>query len=293
VEIQPTLGEVTLNWGTYEDCNDCTQSPKVTVGGMTWVGPEDTHVASQTFQTMWNGTGQEEVNLGWAVTGTVSIDPDLVASVGLGNTYGDLVIRCDDMTKGNSSAGCVFENYTPTYTVSTDRYPAAGAYYWLMKTHNSRHYGSQADKSPLHYSPDGQTDNRNVVCPGSWTGRSETPDVSCDEYAFATTQESAGAPNSGVTSGDECAQYYSTPINSTTWTLLEDDNADLPTWSEKCGRASIPLSQNTEALAPFGRTGGFVWYNRMLRGDAFWVATPGFDHCTASDTKCVMEQNTG
>ncbi|WP_307795491.1 Tat pathway signal protein [Actinacidiphila acididurans] len=289
-QIDADLGAVSLNWATAADCDDCTQSPKVTVGEMVWAGPDDLHVAAQTFQTFWNGTGQEDVNFGWALTGTVA-NADVVTPLSLGNTYDDLTIRCDDITKGNSSPGCVFKNYTPTYTVSTDRYPAAGAYYWLMKTHNSNHFGSKANNSPLHYVPDGQSDNRKVVCPDSWTGRTETPDASCDEYAFATTQESGGAPGSGVESGNECAQFYALPIDSNTWTLRDDDNYDIPNWSEKCGRASIPLDQNTGALAPFGRTGGFVWYNRMLAGDAFWVATPGFDHCTAADTTCVMQEN--
>jgi len=71
-------------------------------------------------------------------------------------------------------------------------------------------------------------------------------------------------PNSGVTSGDQCGQFYAAPINSTTWTLYNDDRYPLPTWFEKCGRASIPNDQNSGALAPFGRTGGFVPYNRML-----------------------------
>ncbi|MBY8877306.1 Tat pathway signal protein [Streptomyces sp. PLK6-54] len=291
MEISPTLGAVTLSWITSEDCDDCTQGPKASGGAMTWVGPEDTHAASQFFTTTWNGTDQEEVNLGWDLSGTISSVPGVVDTASLGNTYGDLAIRCDDITKGAGNAGCVFKNYTPTYTVSTDRYPAAGAYYWLMKTHNANHFGSRADKSPLHYSSDGQTDNRSVICPDSWTGRTETPDVSCDEYAFATTKESGGASGSGVTSGDQCAQFYATPIDSDTWTLRDDDRYDIPNWSEKCGRASIPLDQNSGALAPFGRTGGFVWYNRMLDGDAFWVATPGFDHCTAADTTCVMQKN--
>jgi hypothetical protein len=290
IEIDADLGAVSLNWTAASDCDDCTQSPKVSVGEMAWSGPDDLHVAAQTFQTFWNGTGQEEVNFGWALTGTVAA-ADVVTPLSLGNTYDDLTIRCDDITKGNSSPGCVFKNYTPTYTVSTDRYPAAGAYYWLMKTHNSHHFGSEPDNSPLHYSPDGQVDNRKVVCPDSWTGRTETPDASCDEYAFATTQESGGAAASGVLSGDECAQFYALPIDSSTWTLKDDDRYDIPRWSEKCGRASIPLDQNTGALAPFGRTGGFVWYNRMLAGDPFWVATPGFDHCTASDTACTMQKN--
>ncbi|MEY9889938.1 hypothetical protein ABIA35_000026 [Catenulispora sp. MAP12-49] len=97
-------------------------------------------------------------------------------------------------------------------------------------------------------------------------------------------------PNSGVTSGDQCGQFYAAPINSTTWTLYNDDRYPLPTWFEKCGRASIPNDQNTGALAPFGRTGGFVPYNRMLDKDPFWLATPGFDHCTTADTTCTYQQ---
>ncbi|WP_093786790.1 golvesin C-terminal-like domain-containing protein, partial [Actinacidiphila guanduensis] len=142
-EIDPELGAVSLSWVTASDCDDCTQSPKVTTGEMAWTGSEDLHVAAQTFQTFWNGTGEEDVGLGWILAGAVEA-ADVTTPISLGNTYGDLDIRCDDMTKGNSSPGCVFKNYTPTYTVSTDRYPAAGAYYWLMRTHNSHHFGSTA-----------------------------------------------------------------------------------------------------------------------------------------------------
>ncbi|ELP62567.1 Tat pathway signal protein [Streptomyces turgidiscabies] len=289
-EIDPTLGAVTLGWNAASTCSDCTQSPQVTDGSLTWAGPEDSHATDVTFQTLWNGTGKEEITLGWGITGRISELPEASGEADLGNTIGDLDVRCDDMTKGAANAGCVFPSYTPTYTVNTDRYPAAGAYYWLMKEKNSNHFGSRAHNTPLHYLRDGQTDNRDVVCPDSWVGRSETPDVSCDEYAFATTNESGGVPVNGVTSGDQCAQYYAAPLNDTTWTLYWDDNYALPTWSEKCGRAGIPLGQNTGAMAPFGRTGGFVWYNRMLGDDPFWLATPGFDHCTSADTTCTFQR---
>ncbi|MCX4406436.1 Tat pathway signal protein [Streptomyces sp. NBC_01764] len=289
-EIDPTMGAVTLGWDAGSTCSDCTQSQQQTDGSLTWAGPEDGHVGNVSFQTLWNGTGKEEITLGWGITGRISAYPEASGEADLGNTLGDLDVRCDDMTKGAANAGCVFPAYTPTFTVNTDRYPAAGAYYWLMKEKNSNHYGSRAHKTPLHYLRDGQTDNRNVVCPDSWVGRIETPNASCDEYAFATTNESAGVPDNGVTKGDECAQYYATPLNDTIWTLYYDNNYRLPTWSEKCGRASIPLGQNTGALAPFGRTGGFVWYNRMLGDDPFWLATPGFDHCTSADTSCTFQR---
>ena len=289
-EIDPTLGAVTLSWNAGSTCSDCTQSPQRTDGALTWVGPEDAHIGSVSFQTLWNGTGKEQITLGWGITGRISEFPEASDTADLGNTLGDLDVRCDDMTKGAANAGCVFSAYTPTFTVNTDRYPAAGAYYWLMKEKNSNHFGSRPHNTPLHYLTDGQVDNRNVVCPDSWEGRTETPDASCDEYAFATTNESGGVPTNGVTSGDQCAQYYATPLNDTTWTLRYDDNYPLPTWSERCGRASIPLAQNTGALAPFGRTGGFVWYNRMLGNDPFWLATPGFDHCTSTDTTCTFQR---
>ncbi|MFD5521529.1 Tat pathway signal protein [Streptomyces sp. NPDC127066] len=289
-EIDPTLGAVTLGWNAGSTCSDCTQSPQRTDGPLTWAGPEDGHVGRVSFQTLWNGTGEEKITLGWGITGRISAVPEASDEADLGNTLGDLDVRCDDMTKGAANAGCVFSSYTPTYTVNTDRYPAAGAYYWLMKEKNSHHFGSRTHNSPLTYLRDGQQDNRDVVCPDSYEGRAETPNASCDEFAFATTNESAGVPANGVTSGDECAQYYATPLNDTIWTLYFNDDYPLPTWSEKCGRASIPLSQNTGAMAPFGRTGGFVWYNRMLGDDPFWLATPGFDHCTAADTTCTFKR---
>ncbi|MQY39152.1 hypothetical protein SRB17_71740 [Streptomyces sp. RB17] len=289
-EIDPTLGSVTLGWSAGSTCSDCTQSQQQTDGGLTWLGPEDDHVGNVSFQTLWNGTGKDTITLGWSITGQISAYPEASDEADLGNTLGDLDVRCDDITKGATNAGCVFPAYTPTYTVNTDRYPAAGAYYWLMKEKNSHHFGSREHNAPLHYLANGQQNNRSVVCPDSWVGRSETPDASCDEYAFATTYESGGMPDSGVTSGDQCAQFYATPLNDTTWTIHDDDDYDLPTWSEKCGRASIPLAQNTGALAPFGRTGGFVPYNRMLDDDPFWLATPGFDHCTASDVTCTWQR---
>ncbi|MGW7007884.1 golvesin C-terminal-like domain-containing protein [Streptomyces sp. NPDC054933] len=290
VNIDAALGAVTLRWNAAAGCDDCTQSPQVWDGAMTWAGPNDTHTANGKFQTMWNGTNKESITLGWGITGQISAYPSATGEADLGNTLGDLDLRCDNTTKGATNAGCIFPKYTPTYTVNTNRYPAAGAYYWLMKEKNSNHLGSKAHNTPLHYLADGQTDNRAIVCPSSWVGRSETPEASCDEYAFATTHESGGVPNSGITSGDQCAQFYAKPLDNTTWTLLDDDRFDLPNWSEKCGRASIPLAQNTGALAPFGRTGGFVPYNRMLDEDAFWLATPGFDHCTESDTSCTFRR---
>lgn len=289
MHIDAALGVVTLTWNASSSCSDCTQSQQKFDGALTWAGPTDTHAGNVSFQTIWNGTGQESLTLGWGISGTISSAPGLIESADLGNSSGGLEVRCDDTTKGTTSAGCVFPSYTPTYTVNSARYPAAAAYYWLMKEKNGNHFGSRPHATPLHYLANGQVDNRAIVCPSSWTGRSETPNASCDEYPFATTYESGGMPNSGVTSGDQCGQFYAAPINSTTWTLYNDDRYPLPTWLEKCGRASIPNDQNTGALAPFGRTGGFVPYNRMLDKDPFWLATPGFDHCTTADTTCTYQ----
>jgi len=129
------------------------------------------------------------------MSGTISSAPGDTESVDLGNSSGGLEVRCDDITKGATGPGCVFPSYTPTYTVNSARYPAAAAYYWLMKEKNANHFGSRTHATPLHYLADGQADNRAIVCPSSWTGRSETPSASCDEYPFATTYESGGMPN--------------------------------------------------------------------------------------------------
>ncbi|MFJ8728652.1 Tat pathway signal protein [Streptomyces bauhiniae] len=289
VHIDATLGEVMLKWNAASTCNDCTQSQQQTDGAMVWAGPADTHVANVSFQTLWNGTGQEKITLGWGILGQISAAAGASGEADLGSSLGDLDVRCDDMTKGAPTPGCTFPAYTPTFDIATDRYPGAGAYYWIMKEKNANRFGSKAHNSPLHYMANGQSGNRAVICPSSWTGRGETPDASCDEYAFATTYESGGLIGGDFT-GDQCAQFYMTAVNSTTWTIRDDDNYPLSTWDEKCGRASIPTSQNTGALAPFGRTGGFVPYNRMLDRDAFYVGTPGFDHCTSASTTCAFRR---
>lgn len=299
--VDPTLGQVTVSWDTTNTCGaDCPQSPKVWTGEPSW-NTKDLHTAKGLYQTKWGGTGEEKFDLGWMLTGRASVTP-LIANHDLGGTLGDLTVRCDNITKGTVSPGCVFSTYIPTYPIPTKRYPAAGAYYWLMREKLASHPGSKERKKPLHYLADGQRGNRDVICPTNWDAHPSTPSGSCDEYAFATTYESGGLTGGAnkVDSGDECVQLHAAPPDQSQnqWTIRLDDRdtADAPEvdaddpaiWKAKCGRASIPLDQNTGAMAPFGRNGGFVPSKRLLDNEPFWLGLSGFEHCVYNADSCTF-----
>ncbi|MER5465854.1 hypothetical protein ABT010_35395 [Streptomyces sp. NPDC002668] len=108
-----------------------------------------------TIQTTWSGTGKETIDLGWSITATVNAGGN-PATANFG-TSGDVRVRelaprCDDILKG-VAPGCVLPFFKPTYTVDTNLYPAAGAYYWLMQEKMPDHAGSVKWDSLLHYFP--------------------------------------------------------------------------------------------------------------------------------------------
>jgi hypothetical protein len=109
-----------------------------------------------------------------------------------------------------------------------------------------------------------------VICPTSYTPHPETLDGSCDEYAFAASRESGGQV---VDSGDECAQFVAFGTEED-WGVTLDPRYPAPTWSEECGRASIPGPQNSGVGGDLGR---FTTSFRILDSDPYYVATPLFD----------------
>lgn len=292
--IDAAMGNVTLDWFTSDSCDACTDSQKIWTGGGKVFSPLDLRTSRVTFQTAWNGADESEFTLAWLISAVHSSNPEAEMHKIMGNTAPDLQVRCDNILKTVVDPGCVFHKYVPTFPIATNRYPAAGAYYWLMKEKLSNHPGKKgaSDASALSYILGSNEDNRSVICPEApnFVRHPDTPDTSCDEYAFATTYESGGAEGSGIESGDECAQLYAKPLDSSLWFLLEDERFTQPKWDEICGRASIPKWQNTGALADFGKSGGFVWTNRMLDRDQFWVSTPGFDHCSVTQDECSFRR---
>ncbi|MGW2836655.1 hypothetical protein ACWCWD_02500 [Streptomyces sp. NPDC001493] len=146
--------------------------------------------------------------------------------------------------------------------------------------------------------------NRDVICPSSYQYHDDTtllPELvgsggddvkSRDEYAFASTYQSAGMPSAmngrnPVGSGDACVQTYATRVQQGTWKLYDDDRYPLPTFKEVCGRSSMSQWQNGGSMNRFA---GFASYFRLLDSDSYWVDIPGFDGCTAKAplVRCTM-----
>jgi hypothetical protein len=155
--------------------------------------------------------------------------------------------------------------------------------YWLLMEKLDPGYpGSANADKPLHRLADTakQRANRGIICDNTFIPRSETPDVSCDEYPFAASRESGGA---SLTTGKQCVQLYAAPSGSA-WKLEYDNNYPLPNWAAPCGRGSIPLDQNRGAG---GGVGGLVSKVRLLDDDPYYVGTPGFENCNPN-TSCVV-----
>lgn len=56
-----------------------------------------------------------------------------------------------------------------------------------------------------------------------------------------------------LASGKYCAQFYAHKQSDGSWMLELDNNYPYPTWNEICGRAAVPVTQNTNAGGDLGR----------------------------------------
>ncbi|MFG7942610.1 hypothetical protein [Streptomyces cacaoi] len=309
--IDSALQGVNLYWKLGADCGSCDTSQvkwKSYSGGTDdghFAPGEEGANAAQTANstTKWTNTGKETIDLSWAVDATVDVGEAMTVSADFGGSGSpesrELAPRCDDVFKG-SAPGCVMQGFDPVYTVDTNLYPAAGAYYWLMQQKMPGRPGTGDE--PLHYlgpdttvtNPSGKPwtskDSRATVCPSTWTAHpadSSLGTPSCDEFAMASTHESGGFPGgpNQVTDGDECAQLFAGNAGSDFGIFADTRTSqDSPSW-EKCGRATIPREQNSGAFHKFPAP---EW--RMLDNDAVYISNPGFEHCLNADTTCAWRK---
>ncbi|MEV6553197.1 hypothetical protein AB0M57_31510 [Streptomyces sp. NPDC051597] len=314
--IDPALKGVRMRWNAGAVCTNCAttnirwaDSTNTPAGDAYWPVATDGIYGARwgTIQTRWSGSGKETIDLAWSVTATVDAGGNpATADFGTSGIHAvrELAPRCDNIPKG-IAPGCVLPFFKPTYTVDTNLYPAAGAYYWLMQQKMPYHEGSVRWDSLLSYlgtdttvknskgDPWTSNDSRAKVC-GSWTAPPVDPSVGpvdCDEYAMASTHESGGFPGgrNQVTSGDQCAQLLTDKMSDGTadFGLFADTRkaANGPTGKEPCGRAAVPSEQNRKAFTGYPDPS---W--RMLDADEFFVSNPGFEHCTSVHTTCAWRK---
>ncbi|MDX3698065.1 hypothetical protein PV726_49625 [Streptomyces europaeiscabiei] len=320
VNIDQELEGVTMKWNVGSTCQSCvTSNVKWTDGQNNNAGPTaywDVDDASPPYgdrwgrvTTTWNGTGKETIDLGWSVTATVDASDTATATAEFGTSGIDqvreLAPRCDDYSKP-SAPGCVLPFFKTTWTLDTNLYPAAGAYYWYMQQVMPDHAGSKRWDSLMHYlgpdtpvkngagNPWNSNNSRDRVCDSTWSlhpSDASVGSVDCDEYAMASTHESGGYPKSVnlVTSGSKCAQLFTDKMGdgSANFGLLADTRTATngPSGTERCGRAGISATQNERAFSGFPAPS---W--RLLDGDGFFVTLPGFEHCTSTATTCTWRK---
>ncbi|MER5894312.1 hypothetical protein [Streptomyces sp. NPDC001876] len=288
VAVTPLMMESPYSVNLQFYCSpDCDSALPNWNGQPGWLGA-DYHEATATATTNWTQDAGYSVNfLHWTISSMIDGSP---TDRTIDYDEPELRIRCDNMFAGRK-AGCVFPNYAPTYTVNTKAYPAAAALYWAIMEKLPNHPGSKKHNTPLHRLEDTalQQANRDVMCEKAiarFRPNALTPTASCDEYPFAASRESGGL-QPGITSGEECAQFFAAPGTTVGgWDLFLDDNyPSLPTWKEPCGRGSIPRGQNTSAGGGLGR---FVGKVRLFDGEAYYVDTPGFEGCINVEDLCQV-----
>ncbi|MEW2572995.1 hypothetical protein [Streptomyces sp. NPDC047070] len=322
VSIDAALDGVTMKWNTSSTCEACNTSVirwaddfDNAAGDNAYWDADDWNAYTDgrwgTRATTWNGTGKETIDLGWSVTASVDASTTAFATADFGTSgtpeVQEFAPRCDDW-QTTSAPGCVLPHFSPTWTLDTNKYPAAGGYYWYMQQVMPDHAGSKRWDSLMHYlGPDtlvktstGGTwtsdNSRSVVCGtnSSWSvhpSDASVGSVDCDEYAMASTHESGGYPKSVnlVTSGTKCAQLFTDKMGdgSANFGLLADTRAvtNGPSGTERCGRAAISSTQNQQAFSGFPAP---TW--RMLDGDGFFVTLPGYEHCTSVTTTCTWKK---
>ncbi|NEC89907.1 hypothetical protein [Streptomyces sp. SID12501] len=292
---------VTITFG--ETCAfDCTNSTAIWKTSSTWEwGVGDRHVGDVQMSLFWGQTRTSDlVGVSWKLGASIAGNPSQNVVAVSTDQYSQL--RCDRVV--TASPGCVFDHYKPTYVMNAKKFPAAAAHAWLVQTRNDKHFGRKGGGTPLTYMNRDDwtsTDNRDVICPETpaYVRRADiglSPELSssnqdsssCDEFAFANSYQSAGMPASKggtnqVTDPTRCLSTYAVKAGSGHWTLLSDDNYDLPVGGEVCGRSSMSLNQNSQSMSFFG---GFINRNRLQDGDDYWVGLPGFDNCAMTAGVC-------
>ena len=198
-----------------------------------------------------------------------------------------LKYRCDRNLAGIAGPGCVFPEFTPTFTVSRREFGAAAALIQWAQVNMSAHWGWQGHGKPLRrLAGRAAIDaNRHVICETDfqrfppWVadhGKVKVND-SCDEFPFAATHESGAMGPGGVTTGAACQQLKAVKT-SDTGSVARIWNAVTPIGkfirrAAKCVRGHIPITLNVLV----GSRGyfGFIGSARLLDKDPFWLQVTG------------------
>ncbi|HET9117537.1 MAG TPA: hypothetical protein VFN75_05590 [Pseudonocardiaceae bacterium] len=218
-----------------------------------------------TYQDNPGTQAPDTFNITWSedqsIPGLVS-NPTLVQSA-------PASIRCDNQFPGNMGAGCVIPSYAPTLVLPLSVYGGAAMNVWVAENYLPGTPGLSTSTPLTRGDPARTTPNRTAICNSFKPFPDPNPFVavdSCDEYPFASTQQSGAAL--GAT-GSNCLEILPTHNPDTgAWEWFDLTRYTF-TASQVCVRGHVNQTLNsnvgTMALNPMYTA------NRMLIGDPFTV----------------------
>jgi hypothetical protein len=253
----------------------------LTAGAVTWTAAcsSPCHVldgATRTF-TIAPRTTQGNINITYgdspgtqtpdtmAVSYSMLLDQPGYPPTGPDNWSLPRTIRCDDQFPGNMGAGCVVPSYGPVLPLSVSVYGAAAVNVYIGENFLPGTPGL-SEATPLTRGDPAQTDpNRAKVCNTFQPFLTLVPQDSCDEYPFASSQQSGGAL--GLT-GADCLEALPLQLANGTWSysFLNKYTHAYPQLCE-VGHVNQTLNSavGSQALNPMYTA------NRMLIGDPYAV----------------------
>ncbi|MEY9861723.1 hypothetical protein ABH935_007366 [Catenulispora sp. GAS73] len=171
-----------------------------------------------------------------------------------------VAVRCDNML-ANRNPGCVFPASVPTLYLSEARYGPAAVNVQVAEQYLAGAPGTTT--SPLtRGNPALSQGNRDAICDSTFIpDPTNVPTDSCDEYPFASSQQSGGTR--GLT-GKNCLEIVPGYVNGHGTVSF----VNQPTGTQQCERGHVPLAQNK---AVGSQLSALYSVFRMLQGDPYTV----------------------
>lgn len=178
-------------------------------------------------------------------------------------------IRCDNNTPSFTNAGCVVPSYVPAVVLPLSKYGAAAMNAYVGELYLPGTPGL-SDNTPLtRGDPANTTANRNVTCsgfqplpPGNSYG---VVSDSCDEYPFASSQQSGGAIG---LAGSNCLEIVPKQDANANWIWIAL-NTYTNAFPQLCLRGHVNSILNSNVGS--GALNPMYTLNRLMIGDRYTV----------------------
>jgi hypothetical protein len=201
---------------------------------------------------------------------TWSVVPQGTFLINSGEWTTDADIRCDNQLSPRG-VGCVVPGFIPNLPLSVATYGAAAKNVEYGEDFIPGNPGLLTSNPLTRGDVNATQGNRSAVCDSTFTPITRlVPTDSCDEYPFASSQQSGGQLK---LIGFECLNLLPLFVNGS-WrpefvNSFNPELEDVYNGDQLCERGHVPLDQNR---AVGNALGSFYTLNRMLAGDPYTVS---------------------